>query len=57
VRMEKRLLKVLKAFAEYHDLTPGAPSSRGSVKDVPEQNGKDVMKLNNVCARVGFDER
>lgn len=55
--MEKRLLKVLKAFAEYHDLTPGAPSSRGSVKDVPEQNGKDVMKLNNVCARVGFDER
>jgi hypothetical protein len=31
---------------------PRSFRSRGSVKDVPEQNGKDVMKLNTNTARA-----
>ena len=57
VRMEKRVLKVLKAFAEYHDLTLGdllegivlhafegkAPFRKGSLKLIAEL--KKIYKL------------
>ena len=64
VRLEKRLLKVLKAFAEYHDLTLGdllegivlhafdgkTPFTRASLERI-----KDAEKV--LRSGVGFDRQ